>query len=157
MLVANVFLGVNQGLTWSTTRHHEDRSSVRDGEARTMGLNGCRIARHWPGNARAGDRLGSPHDTASVATVLSWRGVRAGRAGVVGTPGPRNPPSRVARVYARRHGGALGWQRSRGPRGVLAYDCKIQTLSSVSQAGLVNNLNDGMAWGLFPLVFAVAG
>jgi MFS family permease len=30
-------------------------------------------------------------------------------------------------------------------------------LSSVCQAGLVNNLNDGMAWGLFPLVFAQAG
>jgi hypothetical protein len=30
-------------------------------------------------------------------------------------------------------------------------------LSSVSQAGLVNNLNDGMAWGLFPLFFAAAG
>jgi MFS family permease len=30
-------------------------------------------------------------------------------------------------------------------------------LSSVSQAGLVNNLNDGMAWGLFPLVFGAAG
>ncbi|HIA02566.1 MAG TPA: MFS transporter [Myxococcales bacterium] len=30
-------------------------------------------------------------------------------------------------------------------------------LSSVSQAGLVNNLNDGMAWGLFPLVFMSAG
>ena len=30
-------------------------------------------------------------------------------------------------------------------------------LSSVSQAGLVSNLNDGMAWGLFPLVFAAAG
>ena len=29
-------------------------------------------------------------------------------------------------------------------------------LSSVSQAGLVNNLNDGMAWGLFPLFFAAA-
>ncbi len=29
-------------------------------------------------------------------------------------------------------------------------------LSSVSQAGLVNNLNDGMAWGLFPLLFAAA-
>jgi MFS family permease len=26
----------------------------------------------------------------------------------------------------------------------------------VSQAGLVNNLNDGMAWGLFPLFFAAA-
>jgi MFS family permease len=32
-----------------------------------------------------------------------------------------------------------------------------RNLSSVSQAGLVNNLNDGMAWGLFPLVFAAAG
>ena len=30
-------------------------------------------------------------------------------------------------------------------------------LSSVSQAGLVNNLNDGMAWGIFPLYFAAAG
>jgi MFS family permease len=33
-------------------------------------------------------------------------------------------------------------------------DCN---LSSVSQAGLVNNLNDGMAWGLFPLFFVAAG
>jgi MFS family permease len=29
-------------------------------------------------------------------------------------------------------------------------------LSSATQAGLVNNLNDGMAWGLFPLFFAAA-
>jgi MFS family permease len=31
---------------------------------------------------------------------------------------------------------------------------KEPALSSVSQAGLVNNLNDGLAWGLFPLLFA---
>ena len=30
-------------------------------------------------------------------------------------------------------------------------------LSSASQAGLVNNLNDGLAWGLFPVLFAGAG
>ena len=30
-------------------------------------------------------------------------------------------------------------------------------LSAASQAGLVNNLNDGLAWGLFPLLFAAAG
>ena len=29
--------------------------------------------------------------------------------------------------------------------------------SRVSQAGLVNNLNDGMAWGVFPLCFAAGG
>jgi MFS family permease len=32
-----------------------------------------------------------------------------------------------------------------------------RNLSSVSQAGFVNNLNDGMSWGLFPLFFAAAG
>jgi MFS family permease len=32
-----------------------------------------------------------------------------------------------------------------------------RALSSVSQAGLVNNLNDGLAWGLFPIHFAAAG
>jgi MFS family permease len=30
-------------------------------------------------------------------------------------------------------------------------------LASASQAGLVNNLTDGLAWGLFPLFFAAAG
>jgi MFS family permease len=32
-----------------------------------------------------------------------------------------------------------------------------RTLFSVSQAGLVNNLNDGMSWGVFPLLFAANG
>ena len=34
---------------------------------------------------------------------------------------------------------------------------KDRRLFAVSQAGLVNNLNDGMAWGLFPLFFAAGG
>jgi MFS family permease len=33
---------------------------------------------------------------------------------------------------------------------------KDRNLSAVSQAGLVNNLNDGMIWGLFPLLYASA-
>jgi MFS family permease len=34
---------------------------------------------------------------------------------------------------------------------------KNKVLFSISQAGLVNNLNDGMAWGLFPLFFVSTG
>lgn len=30
-----------------------------------------------------------------------------------------------------------------------------RNLGSVTQAGLVNNLNDGMMWGLFPLLLAI--
>jgi predicted MFS family arabinose efflux permease len=32
-----------------------------------------------------------------------------------------------------------------------------RALSACSQAGLVNNLNDGLAWGVFPIYFAQAG
>lgn len=39
----------------------------------------------------------------------------------------------------------------------LLTSWKNKTLFGVSQAGLVNNLNDGLAWGLFPLFFAAAG
>lgn len=39
----------------------------------------------------------------------------------------------------------------------LRTSWKDRTLFGVSQAGLVNNLNDGLAWGLFPLFFAAAG
>lgn len=34
---------------------------------------------------------------------------------------------------------------------------KNPTLSSISQAGLVNNLNDGMVWGIFPILLAQKG
>ncbi len=39
----------------------------------------------------------------------------------------------------------------------LLTSWKNRTLFSVSQAGLVNNLNDGLAWGLLPLFFAAGG
>lgn len=34
---------------------------------------------------------------------------------------------------------------------------KNKSLGSVSQAGLINNLNDGMAWGIFPILLASKG
>jgi MFS family permease len=35
--------------------------------------------------------------------------------------------------------------------------CGDRNLFAASQAGLVNNLNDGMSWGIFPLFFATFG
>jgi MFS family permease len=34
---------------------------------------------------------------------------------------------------------------------------KDKNLGSVTQAGLINNLNDGMAWGIFPILLATKG
>jgi len=52
-----------------------------------------------------------------------------------------------------RHAG--GTPRARDLFALVSW--RDPALSSASQAGLVNNLNDGLAWGLFPLFFAAAG
>src|SRR5207344_1104965 len=39
----------------------------------------------------------------------------------------------------------------------LLTSFREKALSSACQAGMVNNLNDGLAWGLFPLLFASHG
>jgi len=50
------------------------------------------------------------------------------------------------------HGGDLPTRRVAA---LVSY--REPALSSAAQAGMVNNLNDGLAWGLFPLLFATAG
>jgi MFS family permease len=61
------------------------------------------------------------------------------------------------------HGHARHEADARGHAALSARDVFVRTsfrdrdLSAVSQAGFVNNLNDGTSWGLFPLYFAAAG
>jgi MFS family permease len=40
---------------------------------------------------------------------------------------------------------------------VVLTSFRERALSAASQAGMVNNLNDGLAWGVFPLLFTQAG
>ncbi len=154
VLFANLLLGISQGLTWSTTviMKIDLVGSKRRGLA--MGLNefagyvavaASALATGWIA-ARYGVRpqpfyLGVAFVAAGL--VLSALFVRETRLHVahesrlLGSPPPGGVP---------------------GPREVFWRTTVLdRNLSSVSQAGLVNNLNDGMAWGLFPLVFAGAG
>jgi len=70
--------------------------------------------------------------------------------------GPNFPPdTRLARTHVPR-GDHL--HHELGTREVFVLTTgREPALSAASQAGLVNNLNDGLAWGLFPIVFAAAG
>jgi MFS family permease len=61
-----------------------------------------------------------------------------------------------ARHESRLQGGAAEATRS-FPEIFALTSWKDRRLFAVSQAGLVNNLNDGMAWGLFPLFFTAGG
>jgi MFS family permease len=154
ILFANLLLGISQGLTWSTTviMKIDLVGSKRRGLA--MGLN------EFAGYVAV----------AAVALATGWIAARYGL---------RPQPFYLGVVFAivglalsaflvretRNHvsheSALLGTLAPDGvptPREVFWRTTLLDAnLSSVSQAGLVNNLNDGMAWGLFPLVFAAAG
>ncbi|MDE2082675.1 MAG: MFS transporter [Burkholderiales bacterium] len=153
IIAANALLGVSQGLTWSTTVI-------------------MKIDLVGPG--RRGLAMGLNEFSGYLAVALSalatgWIAARYGL-----RPAPFYPG--VIYVVA---GLALSGWAVRETRHHVAHEARHQpaagpaaptqgeifrrtsftdrNLSSISQVGLVNNLNDGMAWGLFPLLFAAAG
>ena len=63
-----------------------------------------------------------------------------------------------AKTEAANHVSAHAHAGSLSDRQVFTLTSfRDRSLSSISQAGMVNNLNDGLAWGLFPILFASAG
>src|SRR5262245_57552614 len=153
ILAANVLLGISQGLTWSTTVIMKIDLVGPKQRGLAMGLNefagygalaASAFATGWIA-ARYGLRPNPFYLGVGFVVVgfaLSSLFVRetqhhvAHEAALVGLLTPENMPAP----------GEVFWRTSLADR----------NLSSVCQAGLVNNLNDGMAWGLFPLVFAAA-
>lgn len=153
VVAANILLGVSQGLTWSTTVIMKiDLVGARQ-RGLAMGLNefagyiavaGSALATGWVAT-HFGLRpqpfyLGAVYVVCGLA--LSVLAVRETRYHVV----------REVQAMSAASGGEL----SQGEI-FRRTSWSDRNLSSISQAGLVNNLNDGMAWGLFPLVFAAAG
>ena len=149
VIVANVLLGLNQGLTWSTTviMKIDLVGPARRGLA--MGL-----------NEAAG--YGAVAVTALLTGILAERyGLRpvpfllglayAGLGTALSTLLVRETTDHVTREQGSPARGS-SW------RNVFVRTTLLdRSLSAASQAGLVNNLNDGLAWGLFPLYFAAAG
>jgi MFS family permease len=151
IVAANVLLGISQGLTWSTTVI-------------------MKIDLVGPG--RRGLAMGLNESAGYLALALTalLTGNIAAHAGL------RPEPFLVGIAYA-----ALGLGLSalvvRETRGHADHEATTHTessdltdrqvfthtslrepaLSAASQAGLVNNLNDGLAWGLFPVLFTAAG
>jgi len=66
---------------------------------------------------------------------------------------------RDTREHVRLETAAHAWQASSMTFREIFFltSIKDRNLFAASQAGLVNNLNDGMSWGIFPLVFASFG
>jgi MFS family permease len=151
ILAANVLLGISQGFTWSTTVIMKIDLVGVSRRGLAMGLNesagylavaGAAFMTGWIA-ARTGLRL-EPFYPGILFVVL---GLGLSVALV------RETSSHVALGRAPSPDG----DADQTPGGVFwRTTWADRNLSTISQVGLVNNLNDGMAWGLFPLVFTAA-
>ena len=151
VIVANLFLGVSQGLTWSTAVIMKIDLAGPKSRGLAMGLN--EFAGYF-----------------SVAIAAWATGFIAAEYGL------RPEPFYLGIVFVacglllsvllvrETRGHALHESSTRADEPPLSQrevfeltTWRNRNLSSATQAGLVNNLNDGLAWGLFPLIFAAAG
>src|SRR5436190_10214395 len=156
IIVANVFLGVNQGLTWSTTviMKIDLVGPARRGLA--MGLNEAAgygaVAVTALSTGFIAAQYGLRPEPFFLGLAYAALGLGLSTFFVRETRGYAQQEARDHVGEAHLHGGL-----TTGEVFVLT-SFKDPALSSCSQAGMVNNLNDGLAWGIFPLFFAqVAG
>ena len=152
IVFANVLLGINQGLCWSTTiimkidlagpRHRGLAMGLNEaagylavslaalGSGYLAGTAGLRMAPLWIGGV-----------SCLAGLILSIAFVRESLPHVHRESGVQ-PIASAAASFS-----SVFWLTS----------WKDRALFSASQAGMINNLNDGLAWGLFPLYFAAQG
>jgi MFS family permease len=150
---ANVLLGINQGLCWSTTviMKIDLVGPTRRGFA--MGLNEFAGYGALALAAMASGYLASIYGLRPVPFYL---GIGFATIGLLLTLFLVRDTTAHAREEARRPAGSeLAPPSFKEVFVQTSYG--NPTLFACSQAGLINNLNDGMAWGLYPLLFASYG
>ncbi|MEI2274364.1 MFS transporter [Sphingobacterium sp. ML3W] len=157
ILFANVLLGISQGLAWSMTVNMKIDLVGRKSRGLAMGL-----------NEAAG--YGAVGLTALLTGYLaSYYGLRPQPfyIGIVYTIiGLFLSIILVkdTRKYAELEAMELRGTASEDHKGKPSLwwvfretSMRNRNLFSISQAGLINNLNDGMSWGVFPLLFMSLG
>ena len=151
---ANVLLGISQGLAWSMTVNMKIDLVGPRRRGFAMGLNEAAGYSAMGATALLTGYLAASYglrpEPFYIGIVYSVLGLalsvmlvhdtreHAQLETVAHRPGEQKPDTSAARVFAE-----TSWRN--------------KTLFSVSQAGLVNNLNDGMSWGVFPVLFVANG
>jgi MFS family permease len=152
VVAANALLGVNQGLAWSMTVIMKIDLVGPRSRGLAVGVN------EFAGYVAVGATafltgfLASRYGLRPVPFYLGIGYAVLGLA--LSALLVRDTRAHVALEMANRNGPV----ETRGFWSVFSLaSYGNKTLFAASQAGLVNNLNDGMSWGLFPLFFASFG
>jgi MFS family permease len=150
VLFANVLLGINQGMTWSTTVIMKidlvgpERRGLALGLNEAAGYGAVSIVALLSGEIAA--RYGLRPEPFFLGVVFVALGLGLSAAFVQET-----------RHYVTHEGRETAEAAEPDQRfGVVFANTtwRHPTLSAASQAGLVNNAVDGLAWGVLPLLFA---
>lgn len=148
VIAANVLLGINQGLAWSSTVVMKIDLVGEKQRGFAMGLN----------------EFAGYLAVAMVAFLTGW---------IASDYGVRPYPFYIGTVLVAlglsgsiflikdtRHHVAIESATNNVPKLKNVFwdtTWRDKNLGSVTQAGLINNLNDGMAWGIFPILLASKG
>ena len=143
MIFANVLLGISQGLTWSSTVVMKIDLVGEKDRGFAMGLN------EFAGYFAVGIvafLTGYIANTYGITPYPFYIGIFISIVGFILTAlWVKDTSAFVHKENVTDHTSPLD-------NVFLETTFKNKTLSSVTQAGLVNNLNDGMIWGLLPIV-----
>lgn len=145
IIVANIFLGINQGLAWSSTVVMKIDLVGEKQRGFAMGLNEFA---GYISVALVAFLTGYIASNFGVRPYPFYLGIGLVIMGLLGSiflikdtrkhvamETTSSPVTRLKNIF---------WETT----------WKHKNLGSVSQAGLINNLNDGMAWGIFPILLA---
>jgi MFS family permease len=154
IVAANLFLGVNQGLAWSMTVVMKIDLVGPERRGFALGLN---ESAGYGGVALAAALSGWLAAEFAARDVLVVAGALVAVMGLVTSAlFIRDTAGHVALEQERDHGD----KEDHSPplsEAFPAASYRERALRSCSQAGLVNNLNDALAWGLVPLFLAAGG
>jgi MFS family permease len=153
IVAANLLLGVNQGLAWSMTVVMKIDLAGPRRRGLALGLN---EAAGYLGVAVAAFATGALAASYAPRTVV-WVGAAAIAAVglLVSVFAVRDTGAHVAHEQATHGDEGAAHLRLRGA--FVQATLRDPVLRACSQAGLVNNLNDALAWGLAPLYLAAHG
>jgi MFS family permease len=148
IVAANILLGINQGLTWGSTVVMKIDLVGERQRGFAMGLNefagylALAVVAFLTGWIAS--EYGLRPYPFYIGVALSFIGFFASWLLVKDTKYHVATETKTSKIPKLKN---IFWQTT----------WKNKNLGSVTQAGLINNLNDGMAWGLFPILLASKG
>ncbi|MCX5394919.1 MFS transporter [Streptomyces sp. NBC_00094] len=154
IVAANVLLGLNQGLTWSMTVNMKIDLVGPARRGLATGLNEAAGYTAVGATALLTGYLATSYGLRPVPELIGVVFVVAGLALALVV---RDTAAHVALELAQQTKPLPAGESSGLAATFARTSWRHRSLRGTSQAGLVNNLNDGLTWGVFPLLFTDHG